>query len=241
MNFKVFASAIAAATLLGGSAASAADLLYAHASFEPFNFDSSKYAVITQFETGANPATLSNLIYDIPGYLTVTGGAGANLVTGSVANGHEAPAVDDSPVTRDTSQYLAIHKNAVATVTFAKPISEIAFYVGSFDWYDKLTFHYVPPTNPTTETGDGTWVDFETLGFVGVDGNPNALINNGWLTLKFDRGVSSIDLTAGYNSFEISKIAIPVPEPSTWAMMVLGFGGAGAMLRMRRRSLAIAA
>ena len=29
-----------------------------------------------------------------------------------------------------------------------------------------------------------------------------------------------------------------VPEPSTWAMMILGFGGTGAVLRRRRNSLA---
>ena len=29
-----------------------------------------------------------------------------------------------------------------------------------------------------------------------------------------------------------------VPEPATWAMMILGFGAAGAMLRQRRAALA---
>lgn len=32
-----------------------------------------------------------------------------------------------------------------------------------------------------------------------------------------------------------------VPEPGTWALMILGFGGAGAMLRTRRRELTAAA
>ena len=32
-----------------------------------------------------------------------------------------------------------------------------------------------------------------------------------------------------------------VPEPATWAFMILGFGGAGAMIRSRRRALALAA
>ena len=33
-----------------------------------------------------------------------------------------------------------------------------------------------------------------------------------------------------------SSGVIPVPEPSTWALMILGFGSAGAMLRRRRQS-----
>jgi hypothetical protein len=31
--------------------------------------------------------------------------------------------------------------------------------------------------------------------------------------------------------------AVSAPEPSSWALMLLGFGTAGAMLRMRRRTL----
>ncbi len=33
----------------------------------------------------------------------------------------------------------------------------------------------------------------------------------------------------------------PVPEPSTWAMMLAGFGGIGAALRSRRRRIVLAA
>jgi hypothetical protein len=29
-----------------------------------------------------------------------------------------------------------------------------------------------------------------------------------------------------------------IPEPGTWALMILGFGGSGAMLRRRRHALA---
>jgi len=34
------------------------------------------------------------------------------------------------------------------------------------------------------------------------------------------------------------ELAAAVPEPTTWALMIMGFGGAGAMLRSRRRALA---
>ena len=34
----------------------------------------------------------------------------------------------------------------------------------------------------------------------------------------------------------IQDIVTPIPEPSAWALMILGFGGAGAALRSRRRT-----
>lgn len=36
----------------------------------------------------------------------------------------------------------------------------------------------------------------------------------------------------------IDNVAIMVPEPGTWALMIMGFGGAGAVLRRRREALA---
>jgi hypothetical protein len=44
---------------------------------------------------------------------------------------------------------------------------------------------------------------------------------------------------AGQPLYEQGAVAVPVgaavPEPGTWALMIIGFGGAGAMLRARRR------
>jgi len=41
----------------------------------------------------------------------------------------------------------------------------------------------------------------------------------------------------GVGQVRIDGVAV-VPEPTTWALMILGFGGAGAMLRRRRTALA---
>jgi PEP-CTERM motif len=50
-------------------------------------------------------------------------------------------------------------------------------------------------------------------------------------------GTYSIDGAIGSGTFDVSA----VPEPSTWAMMILGFVGIGAMTYRRRKSAMIAA
>ena len=39
----------------------------------------------------------------------------------------------------------------------------------------------------------------------------------------------------------IDNVAVSVPEPATWAVMMLGFGGMGAAMRNKRRKLAVSA
>lgn len=39
---------------------------------------------------------------------------------------------------------------------------------------------------------------------------------------------------AGFFGAAIDNVSVAVPEPSTWAMMIIGFGAAGAVLRRRR-------
>ena len=48
------------------------------------------------------------------------------------------------------------------------------------------------------------------------------------------------DLLTGDNTSFIDKVSAGVPEPASWALMILGFGGAGAALR-RRRGQAVSA
>jgi choice-of-anchor C domain-containing protein len=56
--------------------------------------------------------------------------------------------------------------------------------------------------------------------------------------LKFASGDSDSN---SYWGPAIASISIAAPEPATWAMMLIGFGGLGATLRMNRRRAAVAA
>lgn len=72
-------------------------------------------------------------------------------------------------------------------------------------------------------------------------------VNQGTRTLKFDgaKGLQTADLNlsnlqwfsvnaqAQFDNIRVSDLAA-VPEPGTWALMILGFGSAGAALRRRR-------
>jgi PEP-CTERM motif len=56
---------------------------------------------------------------------------------------------------------------------------------------------------------------------------------NGSTWINPECGVSTLYITA---DFTADVHAPPVPEPSTWAMMILGFGGVGFMAYRRKRS-----
>lgn len=54
--------------------------------------------------------------------------------------------------------------------------------------------------------------------------------------------ISRIDVSGYYfgvrNIETLTAVTSAVPEPATWAMMIIGFGGAGVLIRRSRRSLA---
>ncbi len=76
-------------------------------------------------------------------------------------------------------------------------------------------------------------------------GASNTLSNMGWQSMSymFTAGPGTITNIAfasnEYNAFGAAldnvSISSAVPEPSTWAMMILGFGTAGGMIRSSRR------
>jgi hypothetical protein len=81
------------------------------------------------------------------------------------------------------------------------------------------------------ESNLGAWQNFSYSGVSGAGG-----IASIWLTNN--------NLEPSGNDFALDDMSLSgtaVPEPSSWALMLLGFGGLGAMLRTsRRRAMAVA-
>ncbi len=88
---------------------------------------------------------------------------------------------------------------------------------------------------------NGTNQDFNTNN-TGLNDVSPILFNNlgGALTNNFSRYGGGGDPSASTlfphaSTFGAASLAIAVPEPSTWALMLLGFGGLGAAMRIQRR------
>lgn len=127
-------------------------------------------------------------------------------------------------------------------------------------------FTFTVPTGPdgradfsvsSTMSADSQNIQFSSVAF---DGVAFQIETNGWNESRF---LNDVDVLAG-QSYTLRLIgsagvdgAVPnasysgvvtfapvagaVPEPGTWALMLAGFGGAGAVLRRRRQQVAIAA
>ncbi len=115
-------------------------------------------------------------------------------------------------------------------------IGSMSFIWGSADYYNTLEII----------ARDGVTVLGTILGTDVSDGsgNPSNPLTNPIVTLTFgpldQANIGGLRLSSSQNSFEVDNFAITgVPEPATWALMLLGFGGIGfAMRRGRKPALA---
>jgi hypothetical protein len=128
----------------------------------------------------------------------------------------------------------------VANLTFAAPLSTFEFDWGSIDSYNTLTIHLASGPDFVIVPGG----NFTNL----ADGNQTIPDTNGVFQVFAGAGesITGFTMTSSQNSFEIDNLSAPggvtthgtVPEPASWAMMIVGFGLAGAMFRRRRTMVA---
>lgn len=211
MNLRLLALAATAATALVASSANAA-------------------VVFTFIPGGASPT---------PGFTVVDTFDNADGLTGSnfqiktpPADGNGAPPANSTPA---GTAYLSVLGGGSATYTFASDVSAFEFDWGSVDGYNTLTINstgadpIVVPGLSFPNAANGNQVDAGTNGLFRAAGSDGERFN-------------SVTFSSSQNSFEVDNLAVGgVPEPASWALMILGFGGAGAVLRGQRRRQAVCA
>ncbi len=145
--------------------------------------------------------------------------------------------------------------NAAHTITLTPPAADGSFTgifgetgIGAGDFSD--TFTFAMPTGIAGATITTNWVgsllsniDFSSATFNGhpFSLSPTGQVENGFiLNVPVTGGTQTLEVkgtSGGNGSFSgtLSFAMTAMPEPASWAMMIVGFGGIGAMLRRRRR------
>lgn len=139
---------------------------------------------------------------------TFTPGSNSQIKIGSDSNGAQPLGT--------TGNYLSVLGGGSIDISFA-PTTSIGFFWGSVDSYNSIKFF-----NVAGDVVTGTDL-FPQLSPTGCQGSPAC---NSYVTFTSDTAFSHIELSSNSNSFEITNISA-VPEPTTWAMMILGFLGLG--------------
>jgi hypothetical protein len=140
----------------------------------------------------------------------------------------------------DTTNYMSILAGKSETLTFSGVQNKFGFYWGSIDSYNSIAFYLGGAATPFLTLFGNTLNAVPALGY---NGDQSGALTNAYVTftgLSFDK----IVLASSGNSFEFDNISYavaPVPEPTTWAMMLLGFAGIGLLYRRRRSNLAATA
>jgi hypothetical protein len=129
------------------------------------------------------------------------------------------------------------------SISFSSAISAFGFYgidVGDYgghltlDLTDVSSAHTILNVNNTVGSGGNTGGSILYFGFYDT--------TKSYTSISFGNDSNLADVFA-FDSFSVGslqQVAPAVPEPSTWAMMILGFAGLGFMGYRRRKSVAIA-
>jgi hypothetical protein len=168
-------------------------------------------------------------INDLAAGFTFTQNSAAYTRNGSAGldPGVTAPPPADSAA---GDYYETVLGGGSATLTSIKGLKEFSFYLGSPDSYNSVVFKFVTlGGSSTTLNGSDIWGN-------GINYGGNQSVGKTVVYTFGPAPVKSITFSSTGNSFEFDKLAgTAVPEPASWALMIMGFGAAGAMLRGKRR------
>jgi hypothetical protein len=143
------------------------------------------------------------------------------------------------PSAPESTNHLAPHDFSKFAVASGLPVMSNGFVT-----YDNLFWPGNAPATASDFSGHGTFLDIYGLAFTIGGGTVVDLFSNG---LGFGPpgavfGLAVVTSKTTLDYFPNAGVAASTPEPSTWAMMILGFAGLGfAGYRASRKATAIAA
>jgi len=123
--------------------------------------------------------------------------------------------------------FISIFGNGEYSIDLNAGVTVFSFLLGGLDSYNRLVLSFA----------DASQIILDGKAIIG---QPPAAGTNYGDTGRVTYQISGSTLTnaafsSSQNSMEIDEIAVAVPEPATWAMLLLGFGIAGSALRRSRR------
>jgi hypothetical protein len=203
--------------------ANAGILLLNDGSAATYNFPSYATAansVFFNFNVG-DPSANANY-----GNFTRTGGT---LLTGDTVQGASPESFGNA-----ATQYLSTVGGATTTIAASsrsgfRPFDTVSFFLGSIDSYN--TVNILSTSGAILASLTGAQLSFTP------NGNQDLPTTNRRVTFTRQAGdeqIAGISFTSGQNSLEVENLVFTVPEPSTWALMIVGFGMVGFAMRSRR-------
>jgi PEP-CTERM motif len=164
---------------------------------------------------GQNNFTLGDITWTL-----VSGAAGTAKGT--------TPGVSAAPLEMGTgpdgTTYMSVEGGGTEMATWATPQTSLSIYWGSIDG-DAGGNNNVNSLAITVDGYTLTGADLVSLGALGT-GNQNLPADNQWVTITGLGAFAQASFSSTGNAFEFS-LGTAVPEPSTWAMMLVGFAGLG--------------
>jgi hypothetical protein len=210
----------------------------AHSATMPIKFSgpgvSGSLAITFGAATDAKYPTTAFEITNVTGTFTDTNN-GLDIVDASVS----LFPILSPPSAPESTNLLAPHDFSKFAVASGLPVMSNGFVT-----YDNLFWPGNAPPTASDFSGHGTFLDIYGLAFT-IDGGSTVvdLFSNG-LGFGPPGAVFGLAVVTSQTALDYvsAGVAASTPEPSTWAMMVLGFGGLGfAGYRASRKAVAIAA
>jgi hypothetical protein len=151
----------------------------------------------------------------------------ADLVTGT-GSGFAAPF-------GDTTQYVTVGTDPTpgsAALTIAAGLNYLGLYWGSIDTYNNIHI--------TDSAGGSFDVNSTTFPQLLPANGDRGLLGSAYVNIVDPLGFfTSVTFSSQSQAFEFDNVKVgTVPEPSTWAMMLLGFLGLGFMAYRRKEGSA---